>query len=1145
MNIPSGQRRAVLAILIAVLLAIPAWAQVQNASLTGLVTDPSGAVVVGASVTAKNKATNVSYDTKTDASGYYLFPSLPIGGYTVSVEMTGFKKALQDNVQLEVAERGRSDFRLEVGTVTQVVEVKGAAAALQTQQASPGAVVQNRMVLDIPLSLRNWDDLLQMVAGVAGDRYTEQAGSTASGRTGGVNVHGVRSLQNNFLLDGVDNNTMSENVQELSTQVVHESVDAVQEFKVITDPYSAEYGRSPGAAIIVATKSGTNNFHGTLWEFVRNDKFDASNFFINRSGAKKPTNRQNQFGGNIGGPIKKDRAFFFFNYEGTRIVRGLTYLTNVPLANERIGDFSPAAAAANRTTYATIFDNVGDCHTLSPGSFNADGSFVNNQIPAACLDPESQKIISLLPPEPNVIPTSGPLNTNDFLRSPSLVDNNDSFTVRGDAQVKSNQHLFLRYAYSKRFRNVPGAFAGIIDGTGTSAFGIQHLKAHSAALGYDWVISPRLLNEFRLGWGRNDSLAVQEPFGLNTLASVGILGVADNPIYSGGLPGLSINGGGGVPQPAAGGGLGRLGSPDFLPKFQKTNQFEESDTLSYMMGTHQFKFGADFHFPMRNIYLDVPGLRGGWGFNGQYTSNIATGAAGIPWADFLLGYPQNAQLTNLFVTDSRLWMMSYFFQDEWKATPKLTVNYGVRYDYATWPYEARNQLTNLNPLTGQVFTPANSSFGNYLVQPDRNNFAPRLGLAYQLSPKWVVRAGYGRFFQLFERIGSEDQMALNLPQLVNNVVSTSSKTATVNNMRVASGFNLSLDPSALAPRAVRLRAVNPQAVDPSVDQWNVGFQRLFPGDTVLTVDYVGTKGTHLSILKNLNQIPFNPDGTPVCASVTGCTAIPYPSLFGGAIGPIEYRDNMGNSVYHGLEATVNKRFSHGLMLRVAYTYSHSIDMVRDNLFGGTSASIVPDAYNVKGTNRGSSDFDLRHTLAISYVYQIPEIPALASSSTGSASWAFRQVLRDWRVSGFTTARTGRPFTIVAGANNGALGNVGGLVTEYANCLGDGTLSADQRTVTKWFNTADYARPNNPIRLGNCGRNTLYGPDLVQFDFNLTRSFNYFGEGRRLEFRWDMLNAFNNTHLGLPNSDVTSGQFGQITNLSGDPRVMQFALKFYF
>ena len=1115
-----------------------AIAQIENASLTGLIADPTTAVVPGAAVTAINTATNVVYTGQTDAAGYYLFPSLPIGQYNVSVEMPGFKKVVRSAILLEVGQRGRSDFTLEIGGLTETVEVKAASLALETQQASPSTVVQNQMVLEIPLSLRNWDDLLQTVPGVAADRYTEQGGSTAAGRTGGANVHGVRSLQNNFLLDGVDNNTISENVQELSTQIVHTSLDAIQEFKVTTAPYSPEYGRSPGAAITVATKSGSNQIHGTAWEFLRNDKFDAADFFLNRSGAQKAKNRQNQFGANLGGPIFKDRAFFFFNYEGTRIIRGQTRLTNTPTDNERIGDFSAAAAAANRTAYANIFDNVGDCIKKVPSAFSASdplgpAHFANNKIPAPCLDPVAQRIITVLP-EPNLVPGSGPLNTNNYLRVPSLIDNVDSYTGRADAQVSPNQHVFGRYVYSTRYRFVPGFFGGIIDGTGTSAFGRQDLKAHSFAMGYDWVINSRMLNETRLGWGRNDSFAAQDPFGLNTLASFGILGVQDSPLYSGGLPGLSINAGGGVPQPAAGGGGGRLGSPDFLPKFQKTSQFEESDTLSMASGPHQFKFGVDFHLPMRNIYLDVPGLRGSLGFDGRFTGQPGNG---IPWADFILGYPQNGQLTNLHVTDGRLWMASFFAQDEWKFTRKLTVNYGLRYDYSTWPYEGGNHFTNLDTATGQIITPANSPYGKSLIRPDKKDFAPRLGFAYQWTDKWVVRSGYGRFYQLFERIGSEDAMSLNLPWLVNNVVSTSSKAIPVNSMRLQTGFNLSLDPNSVAPQTVRLRAINPQSVMPAIDQWNIGFQRLLSGNMIVTVDYVGTKGTHLSILRNLNQAPFNPDGTTTCPSVATCKTIPYPNLYGGAIGPIEYRDNMGNSSYNGVEASLNKAFSHGLTLHLAYTLSHSIDMVRDNLFGGFSASIVPNSYNVKGTNRGSSDFDVRHAFGFTYIYEIPQL--------ASGNNAFRHILRDWRMAGIISARSGRPFTVVANNNNGSLGNLGGLVTEYGDCIGSGDLASGQRSVNKWFNTADFATPNNPVRLGNCGRNTLRGPSAAQLDFNLTRTFNYFGENRRLELRWDMLNAFNNTHFGIPNNDVTSSQFGQITNLAGDPRIMQFALKFIF
>lgn len=1093
-------------------LSVVGSAQVHTASLTGLVTDPAGAVVSAARVKARNKATNVEWETMTDASGYYTFASLPIGTYTITVEAQGFKKSLRDNVILEVAQKARIDFALEVGAVAETVVVEASAPLLATQEASPGKVVENRMVRDLPLSIRNWDDLLGLVAGVQGDRYTEEGGGTAAGRTGGVNVHGVRSLQNNFVLDGVDNNSISTNVQELTTQIARPSVDSIDEFKVTTNPYSAENGRSPGSLISVTTRSGSNAFHGTIYEFHRNRVFDATNFFLNRTGQKKGQHIQNQFGGNVGGPIVKDRAFFFFNYEGTRIRKGTTRLANVPLPNERRGDFSAAAAAANRTTYASLIDRVGDC-------VGAGNPFPDNKIPERCLDPVAQRILSLVP-LPNIVPATGPLNVNNYVRVPTIEDDTDSYTVRGDWHPNSRNTIFVRYTYSDRFRFVPGAFGGIVDGTSTSAFGRLFMKAHSAAIGWNRLIGSRAVNEFRIGWGRNDSTGVQDPFGLNTLAEFGIRGVPDNPIYSGGLPGINISGRGGTPT--IGGttsGTTRLGSPDFLPKFQKTNQFQWLDTVSLTYGVHQMKFGVDIRGPMRNIYLDVPGLRGTWNFDGQRT--------GIGLADFLLGYPSGAQLSNLAIVDARYKMFSWFVQDDWKVTPKLTLNLGLRYDFATWPYEGADRMTNLNLTTAQVFTPANSPFGRSLVKSDKNNYAPRLGIAYQITPRIVLRTGYGRFYMLFERAGSEDQLGLNLPWLVNNVVAATTTNATANNMRVRTGFNLSLDPSSVNPVTVRLRAVHPESVMPVVDQWNFGFQWLLPGDLVATVDYVGTKGTHLSVLRNLNQQFFNRDGT-------GTGIIPFP-----AFGPIEFRENMGNSIYHGGELTIEKRFREGFSFNLAYTFSKSIDQAMEHLFSGGSNSFMQNARDLR-QQRGRSDFDYRQRFVVSYIYEIPLGKGKKYLTEGAAS----HILGGWRISGVTNLRSGRPFTVFASANNSLVGNRGGLANALADCLRDGTLPEDQRTVDRWFDITAYAVPT-PARLGTCGRNTLEGPGLVNFDFALARSFDYFGENRRLEFRWEMFNIFNTPQFGLPGNNRSSGDVGRISSLAGDPRVMQFALKFYF
>ena len=1118
-----GRKIAFSLCLLLLSLSVPAGSQVQNASLTGSVTDPSGAVVPNARVTAIQTSTNLAQKNTTDSAGYYLFPALLVGTYTVTVEATGFKKGIHDNIVLGVGQRARSDFTLEVGLVTEQVEVKEAPIALQTEDGSPGTVIKNVMVLDLPTGRRNWDDLMLLVAGVGGDRYTEQTGSTSSGRTGGVTVNGVRTLQNNFILDGIDNNTISENVQELSTEVVHESLDAVDEFKMITDPYSTEYGRSPGAAIIVATKSGSNQFHGTGWEFVRNDKFDATDFFTNLAGAKKAEYRQNQFGGNVGGPIKRDRAFFFFNYEGTRRVQGSPILTSIPTASERSGDFSAAAAARNGTTYSKIYDPVGDCVAKDPSAFNSDGSFVNNKIPSVCLDQVAQRLINLFP-LPNLAPSVAPYDANNWFQTPVLLDDNDTITGRVDLQPKTNHRVFVRYNWQNHYRYNPGTFTGVAWSNGSSSHGVYLLPSQQAAIGYDWVVSPRILNEVRIGWGRNNSYSKQPQLGNPAYyaSNFGVLGVANDPAYSGGIPGTTIVGGGGMPSPNGGVGGGELGVPDYLPKWQRTNQFEWVDTMSLTRGAHQFKWGADIHAPMRNIFRDIFGTRGGWVFTGQFT--------GVPFADWLMGYPAVVYLTNPLTVDERMWMAGFFFQDQWKATRKLTVNYGLRYDYATWPYSASNELLNLNPATGQAITPTNSPFGRGLIKPDKHNFGPRVSLAYLLSPNLVLRAGYGRFYQLYEREGSEDMLALNLPYLVNNVVSSSSGTATASNMRVAAGFNLSLNPATVSRFSVDSRTANPEDVMPSVDQWSVGLQRMFAGNMVLTLDYVGTKGTHLSLLENGNENTFNPDGTP-----TG-----YAPWAAHGWGLIEYRDNAGNSTYNSLQATLEKSISHGLTFHAAYTYSHMIDYEQDNLYGGVSPYFVEDRYNIRGTARGNSDMDSRHRLAVGYVYQIPRV---GGGATGAAH-VLNQIVRDWRVSGMTTYRTGGPFTVLADQINSLVeGPYSGLISTHADCLGNGALAGSARTRLRWFNTSDYALQSVP-RLGTCGRNTLFGPSLTQFDFSINRTFQ-FGEQRRLEARWDMLNAFNTTHFGYPDSEVTDSTFGTITSLAGDPREMQFALKFYF
>ncbi|HKE03804.1 MAG TPA: TonB-dependent receptor [Blastocatellia bacterium] len=1092
-------------------LALPVGAQINTASLTGQVMDANGAATSGATVTAKNNATNVAQSVVTDAAGNYIFVSLPVGTYSVSVEATGFKKSVNEKVTLEVAQKARLDFTLQVGRVEETITVEANGALLTTQEATPGAVVENKLVTDLPLSARNWDDLLLTVAGVQGDRYTEEGGGTASGRTGNVNVNGARSLQNNFVLDGADNNSISENVQELTTQVIRPSVEAIREFKVMTNPYNAEYGRSPGAAISVTTKGGSNQLHGSLYEFHRNRVFDANNFFVNSAGRDKPQQIQNQFGGALGGPVLKDKLFFFGDYEGTRIRKGLLRLTNVPLPNERIGDFSLAAAALARVKYQTncpggaqyCYGTVMDPLTGRP--------FPDNKIPADRIEPIARRVLDLIP-QTNLVPGAGALNANNYIITPNLQDDTDSYLMRGDWQIGARHNAFARYAYTDRFRYVPGFLGGIVDGTSTSAWGRLTMIAHSAVVGVNSVISPKLVNEFRLGWGRNYSRGVQDPYGKHTLSEFGFKGIPDNPLYDGGIVGISI-GGGGIPSPAS---PARLGSPNFLPKWQFTNQYQWYDAMSLTVGKHQLRFGSDLRAPMRNLFLDVPAMRGEIGFNGQFTGN--------GYGDFLLGYVQGAQTSVFHEVDQRLWMWSGFVQDDWKVSSRLTLNLGLRYDFATWPYEAKNQMANLDLQTGQlVFAKDGSLSERTLIKSDKNNFAPRIGVAWSLDNRTVIRAGYGRFYQLFERYGSEDQLALNPPFLLNAQETTSSRTQPA--FFLKDGFPAKYrDPANIDLRRIRLRAVNPDAVMPETDQWNFGVQRLLPSQMVLTLDYVGTKGTHLSILRNPNFIPGQ----------TGTAARVFQNL-----GDVELRENAANSNYNGLNATLEKRYSAGLSFRMAYTYSKAIDVAGQPLNSGGSTT-VQDPLRFLAL-RGLSDYDYRHRFVTAVVYDLPFGRGKSLASEGVAGW----ILGGWRASGIFTRRSGRPFSVTAGENGGF---VGSFAAPQANRIADGRLDDDQRSINRWFDASAFVAPKTPSgqpTFGNAGRGILIGPGLTNFDFALARNFN-FTESKRLEFRWEAFNLFNTPQFGLPASNISSpSNVGRITTLAGDPRVMQFALKLVF
>jgi Carboxypeptidase regulatory-like domain/TonB dependent receptor/TonB-dependent Receptor Plug Domain len=1047
-----------------------AMAQVDRATLSGVVKDSGGGILPGATVTVTSLATNVESHQQTTESGGYQVSNLIPGKYRIDVELSGFKKSSQV-VTLEVGQRARLDVELPVGSFSETVTVAESPELLNVSDATLGAVIPQMQVANLPLAIRNWDDLLALVPGVQGDRYTEQGGGTSFGRTGGINVHGARALQNNFLLDGVDNNSISENVQELTTQVSRPSVDAIQEFKVVTSPYAAEYGRSPGAAVSVSTKSGTNDFHGTGYEYFRNQSFDSIDFFSRRANAAKPANDQNQPGGNLGGPVVRGKAFFFADYEGTRITRGVTRLTRVPTADDRAGVFASA---------------VRDPLTGLP--------FANNTIPQSRIDPTAAAILAL-------VPMPNQPGANNFFRTADLLDNSDRLLSRLDWKPNASDSVFGRYIYSNRKRQIPGAFGGIVDGTGTSAFGNQTIKTNALVGGWTRILSSAMVNEFRFSWSQATSDAVHQAFGLLPPAAATIPGSVTNPAVAGGLPGITIDGFFG------GSGLGRIGSPDFLPKFQHSNQFEFIDSVSWVAGTHAVKAGADLMMPMKNQFMDVPATRGSLRFRNAFTGN--------PIADYLLGYVADLQLSNVWIVEQQHQAQMFYVQDDWKANSRLSLNIGMRYDFMTPALEANNAQTNFIPsgAGSLVFAKDGSLQDRGLVTPDRHNFGPRVGVAYKLDDKTVVRGGWGIFYNLFDRVGSEDQLALNLPGLVNKTVTqTSGSPVFLLSQGFPAGFlnAPNLDPAAGQLRAVRLRAVSQDDPNTRINQASAGVQRELAGSMVLSVDFVYSRGSNLATLVNLNQ-PL-----PDAAGNNALGPLPYPNF-----GFVEWRSDNGKSEYRGLDLGLEKRFAGGYAFGLAYTLGKSQDNASEQLTTQGSNAFPQNARDFSSWY-GPSDYDVRHRFSANFVWALPLGKAV--------------IARDWIVSGIYTAHSGHPFTVNQGGSN-----VGTSMTGLPNVVGD---ASGPQTVDQWFNTAAFQAVRSGV-FGNELRNRLTGPGFQNFDMTVQRQLRI-GPRMAVTLRWDIFNVFNTVNFGLPNRDISStATFGTISSLASDPRTMQIAARFTF
>jgi len=1095
-------RGTLAAIAVALIFPMTCAAQAQSGTIVGTVTDQAGAVVPAARVTLVNDGTQFTRVAVTNASGQYVAYSVPTGVYTITIEQSGFQKLVRPNVQLTAADILSADLQLTVGNVQEVVDVTAPQPLLQSQTAAVSSLVTNQQMVEMPLNGRTFTQLMRLSPGT----YTNSSGTGiyhVRGETS-ISVNGSSAQNNSYLIDGMVNRGLW-----LSTLIMVPTIDSIQEVRVLSSNYSAEYGAAAGAVTVVQTKSGTNSFHGSAYEFLRNDKLDANTFFNNQSGAPKPAFRRNEFGGTIGGPIRRDKTFFFADYQGIRIRRPAPVTTTVPTLTQRSmvasGDFSPLGVQ--------IFDP----YTLVPGPNNTQTRtpFAANRIPVQRLDPASLRLFALLPP-----PMSSAA-TRNFVFNPTATQRTDQFDVRLDENVGAGDRLFFKYSYDDTDTLFPGSLptppnAGIpispymATGGGNSASD-SPLKNWSVTLSFTKVLSSRVVNEARAGVVRWNQYILPIGNQFTTAQALGIPGININN-KSGGLPGFSIP------------GLETFGDNSTFPENSQTASIQFDDVLTMVRGSHTLKFGGWYVRHRFNGFSAFP-TRGQYSFNGQFTRQIGAAGAQTALADFALGTPDSVNRSVLVGTfGMRFWNLAAFADDSWRVNSRLTWNFGLRYELMTPPYEVYNRWSNFNLDRARLLIAGRDGNGRRLRQVDTNNFGPRMGITYMLTSdrKTVLRSGFGVSFVEAGQGGG--QLYKNLPFFFSQVVATDQNAAPP--VRLSDGLPVPVPPD--SNNIAAISAGNPNAWDFALKttrgmQWSLGIQRELPGSVLLDVSYVGTRTIGLIANVNVNQ------------AAPGAGA-PGPRRPFFSLNPdvtnITYRTNYGSSKYHSLQARVERRSAKGLAASLAYTWSHYMANAANINGGGNGPPQDSRCYRCEW---GSMPEDRRHMVVLNHVYELPFGFGRPYVSRGLLA----HIVGNWNVSGIWTLSTGEHFTpgVAAAVSNSAGG--GG---DRPNRLRDGNLPVDQRTINRWFDLGAFASPA-PFNFGNAGRGILEGPGNFNVDLGVQRIFKL-RESVRLNYRWEMFNAFNRANFVIPNATIGSPVAGQIS-ATAPARIMQMALKVSF
>ncbi|MGB2678371.1 MAG: TonB-dependent receptor [Candidatus Acidiferrum sp.] len=1172
-------------------------------SISGTVKDASGGVIPGATVTLTNEGTGQSISTTSLSVGEYTFSPVKIGHYSVSAEIKGFQKVKQNNVTVDVQQKVVVDFALPVGKSIETVIVDAAPPALQTQEASVGQVVEAEAINALPLNGRNFTFLAQLSAGVT----QGQQDTRGLGASGSFAANGLRPAQNNYLLDGMDNNTNLVDFLNGTAYVVRPPVDAIQEFKVETNDYSAETGRAAGAVLNATIKSGTNQFHGSAWEFIRNDKLDAANFFENAGGIPKGRYQQNQFGVTIGGPIRHNKTFFFADYEGTRIRQALTSTNTVPTALERSSGYTNLSELLTQGgTYAPdalgrtfplgqVFDpsttrgvtcGVADPVTgiTAPCTGVPAGTqlgfvrepFNGNMIPANRLDQNAIKLLNLFPP-----PTNSNL-FNNYAADPVSNNNTDQFDVRVDHSFSDKDNIFGRFSYVDNPSLIPGPFGGIADG-GSFSDGIQTSKSLNAVASETHVFSPSLVNEVRAGYSRLRATRLQP--------NADTMGIPDQF----GIPG--------VPQIPTNGGLGSLfftglttlGSNGFLPSVELSTNTQIIDNLTKTAGRESFKMGFTYQRLGFSILQPYAG-RGEWSFSGDYTEVPSQSGGNTGLAQMLLtpipgtvtgasdyvGGADDIYVSNFANTSMKHNYYGAYFQDDIKVTPKLTVNLGLRWEYFGELIENYGAQSNFlpfgpngsstfmltkqrcnTPLSPDFYAAAQADNINIVCSsqpglgvPQKFNFSPRVGFAYQLTRKFVVRGGYGIFYGGFENSVVETyndfpfQFYLDYPILTPNAPITFANGAIGT---LETGLTaIPLATSAVEPGGVTFLGEDYKNKTPYTQGYNLTAQyQLTPSDTI-QVGYVGNTVRHLGVYLSLN--------TPTEILPPGLNQYAYsryPDF------PTYQQDTSfaGDSNYNSLQANYERRLGGGLSVLGNFTWSkcltNAVDVLNGTSLTGFRAPFLPGFGIHK--DFGECDFDVQKVFHLSGTYDLPV--GRGRHFLRDSSGVVDALIGGWGTNWILTMQDGQPGTIPC-----IISTTSGFGCNADRVAGQ-NIYAGPHNVNDWLNAAAFTSPPVATTIGQTdysplggGPSQFRGPGFHRLDFSLFKEFRT-TERTHLEFRAEFFNLTNHPNFSIPGFsgngvvaapgalDYTDpSTFGMISSTrdgSNDQREIQFALKFYF